>query len=179
MSAHDSNAPITYAPAPTDEVERLTEIAELGLLDGRKDAVLDDLARRAAERLQQPTGLVSIVTDGVQYFAASHGLGGWMAEAQGTPKEWSFCQHVVEQQAPFVVENAAEHALVQASPLVTEDGVTSYAGVPLVTSRGHTVGSFCVVGGAPRTFQPEELRALRELADEAMARIEQRRDGGQ
>ena len=164
-------------PMSDAELERLGEIAELRLLDGQKDAVLDELTRTAAQRLNLPVGLVSIVTDGVQYFAGSHGLGGWIAEANGTPKEWSFCQHVVERSAPLVVENASEHALVKDSPLVAEDGVSTYAGVPLVTRKGNTLGSFCVLGGAPRKFTDDELQQLRQLADEAVARIEQRREG--
>ena len=50
-----------------------------------------------------------------------------------------------------------------------------YAGIPLVTSTGHTLGTLCVIGNEPRSFTEAELDLLRGLAKKAIARIEERR----
>ena len=76
---------------------------------------------------------------------------------------------------PFVVEDATTHPLVKDIPLVHLDGVRCYAGIPLVTSRGHTVGTLCVIGHEARTFGEDEIQMLRGLARRAMERIEARR----
>lgn len=154
---------------------RLAEIGALGLTGPEVDEVLQETADEAAAALDLPTGLVSIVLGEAQYFAAHHGLGGWLKEARGTPIEWSFCANAVRSGEPFVVEDAAAHPATKDNPLVHLDNVRCYAGIPLVTSTGHTLGTLCVIGNAPRSFAEEELDLLRALARKAMARIEERR----
>lgn len=154
---------------------RLAEIAALGLTAPEVDTVLQQTVAAAAAALNLPTALVSVVMGEAQYFAAEHGLTGWMAEAHGTPVEWSFCANAVQSGEPFVVEDARTHPLTKDNPLVTFENLRCYAGIPLVTSGGHTLGTLCVIGNEPRSFTGAELDLLRGLAKKAMARIEARR----
>ncbi len=158
--------------------ERLQEIAELRLTEPDARNVLQDICERAAAEFDLPIGLVTIVLDEAQYFAAHVGVGGWMQEAEGTPAEWSFCRYGVATQQPLIVEDSTQHALVKDSPLTTLDGLRCYAGVPLVTSRGHALGSFCVAGVETRSFSEAEVTRLRAFAAEAVERIERRRTTG-
>ena len=160
---------------PLVDRARLQEIADLDLLSGDLDATLDDIAKRAAQRLGLPVGLVSIVLDEAQFFAAEHGLTGVLKETRGTPVEWSFCAHAVRTNSPFVTSDASHHPLTRDNPIVTADGIRCYAGVPLRTSKGHVIGTLCVLGGVPRSFPEEDLAVLEELAAEVMVRIEIRR----
>lgn len=160
---------------PVRDPERLEEIAALRLASPETDAILQQAVDEAAARLRLPIGLVSIVLDEAQFFAAHTGLEGWIAEARGTPIEWSFCANAVRSGEPFVVEDAATHPAVKDIPLVRLDGIRCYAGIPLVTSRGHTVGTLCVIGYEARSFGEEEMEALRALAARAVERIEARR----
>jgi GAF domain-containing protein len=160
---------------PVKDAARLAEIAALGLTAEEVDAVLQQTVDEAAARLGLPTALVSIVMDEAQWFAAHTGLSPWMAEARGTPVEWSFCANAVRSGEPFVVEDAATHPLVKDIPLVHLDNVRCYAGIPLVTSTGHTLGTLCVIGNEPRSFSEAELETLRGLAKRAIEGIEARR----
>ncbi|HEX2078986.1 MAG TPA: GAF domain-containing protein [Longimicrobium sp.] len=155
--------------------ERLAEIARLGLTSQEVDEVLQQTVEEAARALELPIGLVTIVLDEAQLFAAHHGLTGWMAQSRGTPVEWSFCAHAVESGQPFVVEDAETHPLVRHMPVVELDNVRCYAGIPLVTSTGHRLGTLCVIGHEPRAFAEQELDVLRGLAEKAVQRIEARR----
>lgn len=163
------------AAHPLKDLERLQEIAELGLDSPEVDEILDDIARQAAERLDLPTGVVSIVLDEAQYFKAMFGVDGWIGAARGTPVEWSFCRNVVIRKAEFVVEDALEDEIMKDSPLVQNEGIRCYAGIPLVTSQGNVIGSFCVSGKEIRHFSEDDLHVLRGFADLAMERIESRR----
>lgn len=154
---------------------RLAEIGALGLTGPEVDAVLQETVDEASTALNLPTGLVSIVLGEAQYFAAHRGLEGWLKEARGTPIEWSFCANAVRSGEPFVVEDAATHPLVKDIPLVHLDNVRCYAGIPLVTTTGHALGTLCVIGDEPRSFTEEEMDLLRRLAKKAVARIEERR----
>lgn len=160
---------------PILDVARLQEIADLDLFAPEVNEILSGLAREAATRLDLPLGMVNIVLDEAQYVAAHHGVAGWIGEAQGTPVEWAFCRFAVRDHAEFVVEDASTNDRVKDNPLVTEDGLQCYAGIPLITSRGHAIGSFCVAGTETRTFDEPEMQVLRGLAAQAIELIERRR----
>jgi GAF domain-containing protein len=163
-------------PDPIHDEARLAEIAELGLLDGGADPILDDVARRAASQLGVPVSLVSVVLDEALHVAAAHGITGlWLDDTRGHPLEWSFCATSVRTRDAFVVEDATVDPVHATNPLVTQDGVRCYAGVPLVSSRGFVLGNLCVVGMSARAFDAAEMHALNELAREAVTRIEARR----
>lgn len=164
---------------PLYDEARLAEIIELDLLAADVDPLLADVATRAAERLGLPVSLISVVLDEALHVAGFHGPDGlWLDETRGHPVEWSFCATSVRTRDAFVVENAEEHPYHRTNPLVTQDGVRCYAGVPLISSRGYVLGNLCVVGLEQRPFSEDDVAALRELADEAVRRIEQRRVQG-
>ncbi|HET7230408.1 MAG TPA: GAF domain-containing protein [Longimicrobium sp.] len=155
---------------------RLQEIADLDLLSPEVDAILKDVAEQAAARLGLPVSLISVVLDEALHVAAFHGPEGlWLEETRGHPVEWSFCATSVRTREPFVVPNAPAHPYHATNPLVTQDGVRCYAGVPLISSRGHVLGNLCVVGLEAREFGEDEVSVLRALAAEAIRRIELRR----
>ncbi|WP_145979179.1 GAF domain-containing protein [Gemmatimonas phototrophica] len=155
--------------------ERLREIAALRLTEPDVQHILRDVCAEASKALGVPMGMVTVVLDDAQLFAGQHGLSGWLQEAGGTPAEWAFCRYTVASKAPFIVNDAATHPLVQDSPLFTQDGLRCYAGIPLVTSRGHAIGSFCVAGTTPREFSEMEIQKLQRYASETMRRLETRR----
>lgn len=156
--------------------DRLEEIAALDLTSPEVDRILDEIATRAAQLLGLPISLVSVVLDEAQYFAASHGLSGWLQQTRGTPVEWAFCAHAVSSGTPFIVEDATRHEAVQDNPLVTREGIRCYAGIPLISRRGHALGTLCVIGTEPRPFSESDIALLRQLANEAVQRIESRRE---
>ena len=160
---------------PVHDNARLAEIAALGLTAAEVDDVLQRTVEEAAARMDLPTAMVSIVMDEAQWFAAHTGLPAWMAEARGTPVEWSFCANAVRSGEPFVVEDATTHPLVKDIPIVPLDNIRCYAGIPLLTSTGQVLGTLCVIGTEPRSFSEAELDTLRGLAKQAMDRIEARR----
>ncbi|HEU0054936.1 MAG TPA: GAF domain-containing protein, partial [Longimicrobium sp.] len=146
------------------------------LLSPDVDPILRDLAAEAAARLGLPVSLISVVLDEALHVAGFHGPAGlWLDETRGHPVEWSFCATSVRTRDAFVVEDAAAHPDHRANPLVTQDGVRCYAGVPLISSRGHVLGNLCVVGLEERAFAEADVALLRDLAAEAVRRIERRR----
>jgi GAF domain-containing protein len=153
--------------------QRLLEVASFDLFSAEAAAALDAYAARAAERLGMPIGLVSIVLDSAQFLAGRHGLQGWVAEANGTPVEWSFCAEAVRARSRYVVPDAANDPRQQDNPLVQLDGLGSYAGAPLIMSSGHVLGTCCVLGGEPREFTPAELDELQALADDLVRLLEE------
>ena len=162
----------------TPETARLEEIAALGLVSGDQDPALDAIAHEAAAALGAPTALINVVLDTAVHVAASHGLDGWVAEVGGVPAEWAFCAHIARLGAPLAIEDTTVNVLSASSPLVVIDGVRSYAGVPLVSARGHALGTLCVLGTAARPFTAADIETLTAHAARTAAHLEARRTGG-
>lgn len=157
---------------PVTDLERLAEIADLDLFSAEAQSRLDEFARQAAARFDLPIGLVTVVLDGAQYFAGKYGVADWMNETRGTPVEWSFCSTSVRTRREYVLPDARTDAEQKDNPLVTIDGICCYAGVPLITSRGHVVGNICVIGAEPRQFSGNEIAELQGMAEDVVAEIE-------
>ena len=160
---------------PVHSLERLTEVAHYDLFSDDVRSVLDGLARRAANHFGTEAGMVSIVLDGAQYFAGRSGVQGWIEAAEGTPVEWAFCANVVRNQEPYVVPDATVDAIQHDNPLVTQDGIRCYAGVPITTPNGHVLGAYCVVGEEPHDFTAADVAELQEMAKDVVTVLEQHR----
>jgi len=61
---------------------------------------------------------------------------------------------------------------VKENPLVEMEGIRCYAGVPMVSSRGHVLGNFCVKGKEERSFNEKQIKRLKEMAGEIVDYIE-------
>ena len=151
---------------------RLDALRRSRLLDSPPDETFDRLTRLATRLLGAPVSLISLVDNDRQFFKSSVGLSEPWASARETPLSHSFCQHVVASDAPLIVEDARTHPLVADNDAIEDLGVVAYAGIPLRTRDGLTLGSLCVIDDQPRHWTPEELAVLNDLAGAAMTGID-------
>ncbi len=142
------------------DLQRMQVLASIDLDSLGLRQKLDAVTTQTAQRLGLPISLVSLVLDTAQFLAGSHGLDGWIAEAEGTPIEWSFCAHAVASGQPYIVPDAGIDAQQCENPLVTVDGIRSYAGVPVILD-GQAIGAHCVIGPDAHTFTDDDLDELR------------------
>jgi GAF domain-containing protein len=155
-------------------VKRLAAVQRVGLLDTPPEESFDRLTNLARRILKAPVALVSLVDGNRQFFKSCAGLPEPWLSRRETPLSHSFCQHVVASGAPLVVEDARRHPLVWSNLGIEELGIVAYAGMPLATSDGHTIGSFCVVDTQPRAWTWDEIEILKDLAAIVMGHIELR-----
>jgi diguanylate cyclase (GGDEF)-like protein/PAS domain S-box-containing protein len=159
------------APLPPDEADRLATLAAFQVLDTPPERAFDDLVALAARVCGVPIGLVSLVDAGRQWFKAAVGLA-----VPQTPRDVSFCGHAILEPDLMVVPDAEADPRFHDNPLVVGDpGVRFYAGMPLVASGGHAVGSLCVMDRSPRTLTPEQADTLRVLGRQVVILLEHRR----
>ena len=147
----------------TDPVRR-AHLAESGL-GPAADERMDWFADRVRRWLGVPVALVSLVRSDEQVFPGAVGLGEPWARTRRTPLTHSFCQHVVTAGSPLVIEDANTDPLVADNPAVRDLGVAAYAGMPLTDGAGHVLGSLCAIDLVPRTWRPDELEVLADLAE--------------
>lgn len=154
--------------------DRLAKLRALNLLDSETEAAFDRLTRLASRLLNAPVALVSLVDANRQFFKSQLGLAEPYATARQTPLSHSFCQHPVATHQPLIVENAPDHPLVHDNLAIRDLNIIAYAGIPLITSDGYTLGSFCVIDTQPRAWTPDEISILSDLAAAVMTEIELR-----
>jgi len=133
--------------------------------------VFDWLAQSVARQLHVPVALVSLVDVAGQVFPGLFGLPEPWASERATPLSHSFCQHVVTSGLPLVVANANDNLLVADNLAIMDLGVIAYAGVPLQTDAGLTVGSVCAIDHRPRQWTDTELDDLTQIAAECSAEL--------
>lgn len=159
------------APIPTDEAERLSALRALMLLDTPPEERFDRLVRFAAEQLDTPIAMVSLVDGQRQWFKARVGL-----DDTESARDVSFCGHAILKEEVFVVEDARSDPRFEDNPLVVgEPHIRFYAGAPLSAPGGHRIGTLCVIDTVPRALSTLELsilEALRCLANEALVGYE-------
>ncbi|MBN1203406.1 MAG: PAS domain-containing protein [Myxococcaceae bacterium] len=142
------------------EEERLRALHRYGLLHAAPEPEFDAIVRLAAEFCQVPIALLSLVDRDRLWFKARFGLPG-ISQATRTD---SFCERVVEQDAPLIVEDTHADARFRDNPRVLgEPYIRFYAGMPLRTEEGFRLGVLCVIDHVPRTLSPLQLRALEQL----------------
>ncbi len=161
-------------PASVTDPARLEALAQTDLLDTPPEENFDRLVRLAASLLQAPVALLSLVDRDRQFYKSAVGLSEPWATARETPLSHSFCQHVVDTSEPLLIEDARQHPLVRGNQAIKDFGIVAYAGIPLVTRQGHTLGSFCVMDKEPRRWTDAEIQTLQDLATSAMIEIELR-----
>jgi PAS domain-containing protein len=92
-----------------------------------------------------------------------------------TPREVSFCNHVVAEGTTIVVPDATSDPRFRDSPCVRRDPrIPFYAGVPLETADGHVLGTLCAIDYRPRELSARERRILEMLARQVMVQLEMR-----
>ena len=154
---------------------RLAALRDTGLLDTEAEDVFDRLTTVARDALNADVSLLSLVDSDRQFFKSEQGLAEPWAGARETPLSHSFCQRVVADEAPLVVEDSREVPELRDNLAVRDLRIVAYAGVPLTLSDGHTLGSFCAICSSPRAWTDAELRLLTALGTAAVNEIELRR----
>lgn len=159
------------APLPPDEAERLEELRQLRILDTLAEAEYDDLVYLASHICQTPIALVSLIDQDRQFFKARIGL-----KATETPRELAFCAHAILRPELMVVEDATADERFADNPLVTSDpNIRFYAGTPLVTAAGHSLGTLCVIDRVPRKLDESQCKSLQALGRQVEALLSLRR----
>jgi GAF domain-containing protein len=152
---------------------RLAALERTGLMDSEPDERFDGLARVAAKALRAPMAMVSLVDKDRQFFKSCIGLTKepW-ASQRGTPLSHSFCKHAVAQRRPLIVDDAREDPALRDNESIRDLDVVAYAGIPLIGSDGHALGTLCVIDDRPRHWRGEETALLQEIASAVVAQIE-------
>lgn len=160
------------------ERERLLELYGMHAVSPAPDRVLDAFVEKVAKLFRVPTCVVSLVLEDRQWFKSSFGCPVELALARETPRNISFCTHVVATEEPLIVRDAFQDPRFADNPLVNRHRLSFYAGFPLRTSSGHVLGSLCLYDQRPRDFSAEDMTLLGLFSERVIAHLELCRELG-
>ncbi len=160
------------AELPDNEAERLAVLDEFDILDTLPEQAYDDITMLASQICETPIALMTLIDETRQWFKSKVGT-----DIESTPRAVSFCSHAILHPGElFLVSDASVDERFADNPLTTEAGVRFYAGVPLMTSSGHALGTLCVIHDEPHQLTPEQQEALFALSRQVIAQLEFRRN---
>lgn len=156
--------------AVSREEQRLEALRRYDILDTAPQAEFDDITRLAAQVCAAPTALISLVNTDRQWFKSRIGF-----DSCETGRDVSFCAHALRQKTLFLIPDTHADARFAGNLLVTgAPHIRFYAGAPLVTHDGLTLGTLCVIDTVPRTLSASQQEALLALARMVIVHLELR-----
>lgn len=157
-------------PKLADEAGRLAAVRRYGVLDSMADREFDDVVALAKAMLAVPAAAITLVDADRLWYMSAVGL-----DTSAVPRALAFCDHTIRSTGPLAVEDLRGDARFAANPLVLGPArLRSYLGVPLATPEGYNVGSLCVMGTAPRSFEAGHKDVLRRLGRLVVSHMELR-----
>ena len=125
------------------------------------DAPCAHVTRLVARILDVPIALLSLPRADEYRFRVNIGLDGY----ESVPCRISFCAYTMLGTDVLVVPDARIDDRFERNPLVLgAPHIVSYVGVPLISSRGVTLGTLCAIDHKPRAFSATQLDQLRDVA---------------
>lgn len=146
--------------ASDTEAARLSAVRRYDILDTPPDGAFDRITEIAAGIFDVPIAIVSIVDEDRIWFKSHRGV-----DVTEIPRGPGLCASAILDRKPWVLTDAKHDPRSLANPLVAgEFGLRFYAGAPLRTRDGFSLGTLCVIDREPREVQESEIKRLTELA---------------
>jgi signal transduction histidine kinase len=159
----------------SNEKSRLEALYSYAILDTEQEADFDNIVQLASQICGTPVSLISLVDLNRQWFKARKGF-----PPIETSRSVSFCAHALHQEEVLVIPDATKDARFADNSLVTDNPhIRFYAGAPLITPSGHSLGTLCVIDQKARSLTDQQLFALKTLARQVVAQLELRAKVGQ
>ena len=160
-------------PTPDDEEQRLENLKEYDILGSSPEIVFDEITELAAEILQCPVSTIQFMNEDKQWFKSKYGLPDDLVE---TPRDMAICAHTICQNDLLLVPDLTQDERFAENIFVTgEPNMRFYAGMPLVTPKGHAIGTFCAIDFDKKEISLNQQEAMRRLSNQVVTLLELRR----
>ncbi len=158
-----------------NEEDRLKALYNLDILDTESEDIYDELARLAAYISRTPIAAITFVDGKREWFKSIVGMESPIREV---PRDLSLGAHVIlESKDVFTVFDPLADEDLKKNPILdTRTDIRYYAGVPIVTKEGHSIGTLSILGHAPKDLTFEQIMSLRTIAKQVMVQLELRRN---
>ncbi|MCB4808332.1 GAF domain-containing sensor histidine kinase [Tamlana sp. 62-3] len=155
---------------PKNESKRLEAVKKYNLLDTPPEPDFDNITDLTANICNVPIAIISLLDTERNYLKSHYGL-----TFNESPRNISFCGHAILDDNPiFIIEDATKDSRFFDNPIITENNVKFYAGVPLINPDGYALGTLCIYDVEPRKLNKKQKEALVILAKQVVNLFELR-----
>lgn len=147
------------------EQERAQTLNNLGLLETDLVPLFDEATQTAAQYLETPICILSLMVGDEVWFKSAVGLSqlglmNRLAAFRKILREDSFSAFVVDSGQNLIIEDATKDELFAAHPLVQNYGIRAYLGTPLMSAANQCIGALEVMDLMPRLFTLKDAQFL-------------------
>lgn len=149
---------------PENEKARLNALQSLNILDSLPEQQYDNITELASYICGTRNAVISLVDKNRQWFKSKVGI-----SACETSREVSFCAHAIHNPTELMeISDTSSDLRFKDNPLVLdkENPVIFYAGVPILDTSGHALGTLCVMDDQPKKLDEKQKKALYNLAQQ-------------
>lgn len=156
---------------PSNEALRLQKLYEYQVLDTHSEDTFDKIALLASQIFNTKNAFVTFVDEHRVYFKANIGD----FQSNEVPREDSLCSLAILDEKITVFSDTHSVPDLLSNPYVTaNNGIRFYAGAPLKSPEGYSMGTVCVIDSVPKEVTEEQMGMLRTLADIVINKLESR-----
>lgn len=160
----NDNQLINLNRMPYKELERQQAVNKFLSLNFSKEKELQEIVMLAARVCGTKSALITLIDQDTQYVVIKQAF-----PFDFTNREDAFCDYVIKKQDLIIVPDASQDERFQSNPLVLADPhIRFYAGAPLNTGDGYTIGSICVIDNAPNSLTEMQIEFLKALAKQVV-----------
>jgi adenylate cyclase len=172
-----AKAGIVPVENPDNEKERLAEVKRLGImeLDLNGERRYNSMTQVATYLTGCNQSAINILGSTVQQCKANFGFNMLESTIQKEiPREISICQFSLDNPGqPLIIENIFEDDRTKHMQNMPFDpGFRFYAGAPLISSSGFSLGVLCVFDPIPKILVHKQIEGLRLLSDQVVHMLE-------
>jgi len=156
---------------PINEAARLQKLYDYQVLDTHSEDTFDKIALLASQIFNTPNAFVTFVDADRVYFKAN--ISNFTTNE--VPREDSLCSLAILDEKTTIFNDTHDYPDLMESPLVNgEGGIRFYAGAPLKSPEGYSMGTVCVIDSVPREATEQQMEMLRTLSDIVINKLESR-----
>ncbi|WP_306566733.1 GAF domain-containing sensor histidine kinase [Flavobacterium lindanitolerans] len=156
---------------PNNEALRLQKLYDYQVLDTHSEDTFDKIALLASQIFNTKNAFVTFVDEHRVYFKANIGD----FQATEVRREDSLCSlAILDEKITVFSDTQAIPDLSENRFVNSQNGIRFYAGAPLKTPEGYSVGTVCVIDNTPKEVTEHQMDMLRTLADIVINKLESR-----
>ena len=160
-----------------NEDQRIEEVKRLGILDLNlsSESRYNSMTQVATYLTDCSQTQINILGSDVQQCKASFGFAPEQIEMmEEIPREISICQFgLAKPGQPLIIENVLEDdRTMNWKNMPIDPGFRFYASLPLMSSRGFSIGTLCVFDSSPKNLDHQQIDGLRLLSDQIVHMLE-------
>lgn len=144
-------------------ISRNKVLQEFHILDSEKEDVFDDLTKIAASICKTDYSAISIIDDDRQWFKSTYGF-----DLKETPLDHSICKNFISKYDDgLYIPDLSKDKKFKSHPALINSNTRFYAGFPIKTESGFTLGSLCVFDSKPKKLTEFQLGLLKIFTNQA------------